>query len=207
MAVGKNSDTQHKALDSLEKIALEKGLDALSMRDVAKGVDISLAALQYHFPTKADLFRAFIERTVDQLEGGFEGILTSSQDQPKIPLLVRYMLDETVDNDQGALITMIWTRALHDDVAASSAEELTNVYLAGVKEIVSKDHPNISAEQITLAATLIASLLDGFTATYAAAVKSGMSPKLIANAASDVASEIPKLVARCLGKDEVGSDL
>jgi TetR/AcrR family transcriptional regulator, transcriptional repressor for nem operon len=55
-------DTATQILDVAERLVQERGFNGFSYADVAKELGITKAALHYHFPGKAELGEALIER-------------------------------------------------------------------------------------------------------------------------------------------------
>lgn len=49
-------------LDAAQELAQTRGYNAFSYRDLARRVGIRTASIHYHFPSKADLGRALVER-------------------------------------------------------------------------------------------------------------------------------------------------
>lgn len=62
MATLTGSETAERILDVAEELVQTRGLNAMSYADVSEIVGIRKASLHYHYPTKADLVRALIER-------------------------------------------------------------------------------------------------------------------------------------------------
>lgn len=56
------ANTKEALLDSAEHAARARGFDGFSYADLAAAVGIRKASIHYHFPTKADLSLALIER-------------------------------------------------------------------------------------------------------------------------------------------------
>ncbi|MBN2500070.1 MAG: TetR/AcrR family transcriptional regulator [Anaerolineales bacterium] len=55
-------DGRERILNVAEELFMEGGYRAVSIRDIAQACDVTNAALYYHFPNKAALFREVIER-------------------------------------------------------------------------------------------------------------------------------------------------
>lgn len=55
-------DTRSALLDSGERLARQRGYDGFSYADLAREVGIRKASIHHHFPTKADLALALVER-------------------------------------------------------------------------------------------------------------------------------------------------
>jgi len=52
---------------ALIRVVVEQGLDAVSIRTVAREAGVSIGTVQYHFATKDDLLLAAYERAIDQV--------------------------------------------------------------------------------------------------------------------------------------------
>ncbi|MEX2625553.1 MAG: TetR/AcrR family transcriptional regulator [Ilumatobacteraceae bacterium] len=85
----------------------EDGYEGASMRDMAARAGVSVAALYYHFPSKHDLLREFLDEAYDVLVGRLERRLAEADPAPFA------QLDEVVS-------TLI-ASYLHDDFAQMAA--------------------------------------------------------------------------------------
>ena len=61
------TDTAERIVDAAERLFLEKGLDGVSVRAVTAGAGTNVAAVNYHFGSKAGLLRAMVRRVFDQV--------------------------------------------------------------------------------------------------------------------------------------------
>jgi AcrR family transcriptional regulator len=53
--------------DALIRVVVERGLDAVSIREVAREAGVSIGAVQHYFATKDDLLYAAYARAIDQV--------------------------------------------------------------------------------------------------------------------------------------------
>lgn len=67
--------------DALIRIVDEEGLDAVSIRSVARSAGVSIGAVQYHFATKDDLLLAAYSRAIDNVVAR-AGTLPDPAEQP-----------------------------------------------------------------------------------------------------------------------------
>lgn len=58
-------DTKHRILDAAERLFAERGFDATSLRQVTAMAGTNLAAVNYHFGTKASLLAAVVARIIE----------------------------------------------------------------------------------------------------------------------------------------------
>ena len=62
MATTATTDTATRILDVAEELVQTRGLNAMSYADISARVGITNASLHYHFPAKADLAIALVDR-------------------------------------------------------------------------------------------------------------------------------------------------
>ena len=59
--------TSHKLLDAAERVFADRGYDAASVREITAAAGVNLAAVNYHFGSKAALYDAVFRRILDSL--------------------------------------------------------------------------------------------------------------------------------------------
>src|SRR3954471_4072745 len=62
-----DSDTKTRILDAAEQLFTEQGFEATSMRSLTSAASVNLAAVNYHFGTKEELFQAVLTRRLDPM--------------------------------------------------------------------------------------------------------------------------------------------
>ena len=73
-----SQDTKSRILDAAEALFTEHGFEATSLRQLTSAAGVNLAAVNYHFGTKEELFQAVLTRRLDPMN------------QERIDLLARY---------------------------------------------------------------------------------------------------------------------
>jgi AcrR family transcriptional regulator len=63
----KPASTQARLLDAAESLFSERGFQGISIREITDQADANLAAVNYHFGSKAGLMKALIERQIGPL--------------------------------------------------------------------------------------------------------------------------------------------
>lgn len=60
-----SAETRQRIIDAAEKLFAQRGIAAVSIRDITRAADVNLAAINYHFGTKnglaAEVFKQFID--------------------------------------------------------------------------------------------------------------------------------------------------
>src|SRR3954467_8212959 len=59
--------TKGRILDAAEALFMEQGFEATSLRAITAAADVNLAAVNYHFGSKEELFQAVLTRRLDPM--------------------------------------------------------------------------------------------------------------------------------------------
>ncbi|QTN19285.1 TetR/AcrR family transcriptional regulator [Brevundimonas sp. AJA228-03] len=188
------ADTAVQALACLEELALETGLDDVSMRDVARRLGISLAALQYHYATKAALLDAFVAHAIAEYRARLAAIAAANVNAPRYGVAIRFMVSETRRIGESGVLAMIQARAFHDPAAKRATQSFMMAYLSTLSDMIAAEFPGLSPEETNRAATLVCSLLEGLASTLDASRARGVDEAQVVEATIHIASVIPELV-------------
>src|SRR5881409_1879815 len=72
----KSSATQEKILDAAEALFMEHGFEATSLRLITAAAAVNLAAVNYHFGSKEELFQSVLTRRLDPMNQERVDLLT-----------------------------------------------------------------------------------------------------------------------------------
>lgn len=61
------ADTKARILDTAEELFMEHGYEGTSLRRITSSADVNLAAVNYHFGSKEELFQAVLTRRLDPM--------------------------------------------------------------------------------------------------------------------------------------------
>lgn len=70
-------------LEAAERLCGERGLEAVSIRDIAKAADVSLSVIYHHFGSKAELIRTLLRRRLDEFSQLRNEVFTRLESDPK----------------------------------------------------------------------------------------------------------------------------
>lgn len=182
--------TALRALACLQELAMEKGLDDVSMRDVAKRLGISLAALQYHYPNKAALLDAFVSQTAEGYRQRIEAILAMSPEGERFSNFVRFAATETVQADRHGVLAMIEGRASHDDAARHAICLFLGSYLTIMRDALVTDVPGLPLAEALLKASLVVSMLEGLPSLMEPASNLGLNREALVEGAVRAATAL-----------------
>ena len=84
-------DTKSRILDAAEELFMEHGFEATSLRLITTAAGVNLAAVNYHFGSKEELFQAVLTRRLDPMN------------RDRLNLLTAYEAGGSGKNGKGAL--------------------------------------------------------------------------------------------------------
>ena len=61
------AETKERILDVAETLFMEHGYEATSLRAITAAADVNLAAVNYHFGSKEELFQSVLTRRLDPM--------------------------------------------------------------------------------------------------------------------------------------------
>ena len=198
----RKGDTAARALECLEEIAQRKGLDDVSMREVASRLGVSLAALQHHYPTKAELFDAFVQHEVDRYRERIDRIAKAAGgSRSRFTDILGFMAQETLRVARGGVLSMIEARAHHDDASRRAMSRFMRAYIDAVSDLIVAEFPTLPAEHALLCATLVCAQLEGLSTTYETACARGIDPDELLEATVRAAASIPARLSAATPKE------
>ena len=102
--------TREKILDAAELLFIERGYSATSLRSIANGAQVNLAATHYHFGSKLGLFAAVFHRRigpVDEARKAALDELEASGDRMDVRAIVRAFLSPFFRVDRSELLMIL----------------------------------------------------------------------------------------------------
>lgn len=84
--------TQDRILEAAEILFAQRGFDGTSLRDITDAADANLAAVNYHFGDKAELYKTVLTRRIRPINTARMAALEAAEQQPTPPSL-RTLLD------------------------------------------------------------------------------------------------------------------
>ena len=123
--------SQDDLTDALMRVVVKHGLDAVSIRSVAREAGVSIGTVQYHFATKDDLLLAAYQRVIDQVTARAHSL---AERPPSAGAYVRALLRELLpldDRSEAELrVALAFTaRSVH-------SPRLTELYTQGYRALV-----------------------------------------------------------------------
>lgn len=138
MAVTGAKETKERILDAAERLFAEDGFGATSLRNVTTVAEVNLAAVNYHFGSKAALLEAVVRRVFEpvnarQLERLEE--LEAGEEEPSVEELLDAFISPLFDlldrrGERGRSVARLFARVMGDpgqDIRRTVIEEVGEV--------------------------------------------------------------------------------
>ena len=156
-------ETRQQILEVARELFLSKGYKGVSMKEVAEEVQVTSAALYYHFPGgKQDLFFSIIQKMLEDWTQG--AILATAQSQglqEDLIQLTQYLL--TLPMDRFSILARdIHENVLDRDVQRVALEQLQHVFVQHVTDLFQQaiDAGEINQE---IPAEVLATMYEGMS--------------------------------------------
>ena len=127
--------------DAVLRIVAERGLDHVSVREVASAAGVSIGTVQHYFPTKDDLLLAAFNDVVRRIRHRIESIYVGPQVRHNLSAVLRELLP--LDKERAAESRM---------VLAFAARAATSPALATIQQTILTEIIDALTDAFTLAA-------------------------------------------------------
>jgi AcrR family transcriptional regulator len=118
--------TKEKILNAAERLFSERGIDGVSLREIASAAGVQLALISYYFRTKEGLYRAVFRRRIDPISAErtsrLRGLMARKNPPPTIEEVLEALARPWVelrDKRGGLLYTRLIAREVGDPREAS----------------------------------------------------------------------------------------
>lgn len=152
-------------LDAARHVLAQEGYAEFSLRRVARRVNIRLSTLQHYFPSRDDLFRAVVERTVAAYDAAYvrQSAQWGKTARSKLAGMVRYLLDDLRHPDTAGFFVEFWARGMRDPAAGRLLQQAYRHHRDRIRIAMAPLNPSMSGRTAELRALLVAALIEGMT--------------------------------------------
>jgi TetR/AcrR family transcriptional regulator, transcriptional repressor of bet genes len=162
--------TADRILDAVVEILGTRGLEGVTIRDVASTAGFSVGAVQHHFPTKQQMLAAALDRAADQVVAGLDRALvdvTDPQDRLRTGLSTLAAVGRS-DRRAAVLWTAIASQSAVDPEISARFAQMQQGIRAWMRDRVAEAAPAADAPE-GLAALLVATAQGAMVASVSEA--------------------------------------
>ena len=156
-----SADTKTRILDAAEQLFMEHGFEATSLRSLTSAACVNLAAVNYHFGSKEELFQAVLTRRLDPMnQERIELLERIERDAAGKPMSVEKILFAMLipalrlarDEERGGKHFLRLVGRAYADPAPFIRQFLSEQYgemIGRYKEAFHKSLPHLSRQELT----------------------------------------------------------
>ena len=151
-------------LDEARSILIGEGYAGLTLRKVAKNLDISLGNLTYYFPSKIELLKAIIVDLLTEYERALAAEQKNFPDDVhgRFRAWIRYLVADCKKADTRSVFFQIWGLATHSDIVSELRDDMYRAARDEHLAMISALNPNASEDDINALVGLVITMIEGF---------------------------------------------
>lgn len=190
-------DTRNRLLAAAEDLFADRGFTAVSIRDIAAEADVNVAAVNYHFHSKDNLYVEVLRHVMSAKRDRYVEVLkagagASSTDlESVLRSFFRVHFEDTFKHRSGANFLRLLVREIHEGhrLACPEMEGLIRPLWDRLAESVASAEPRLTPEQVVMVVGSLHGQLIHFTIRWHRRHTAGSD----ANAAEFVHSLFPTI--------------
>lgn len=154
------TQTRDRLLDEAERLFAERGFEAVSIREIATASEANVAAVNYHFQGKENLYVAVLERRIlpkrDRLLAAMERLEAEPPGRERLETLIRAFvtvhLDDALRSPAGARAMRLISREMSDPRHGASVvlHNLIAPVRARIHRVLSVELPGLARRDLQL---------------------------------------------------------
>lgn len=159
-------ETAARLVEAAYKLLESENLERFSMRSVAQSADVSLANLQYYFPTRSDLAKALYFYIEARYQTAYEKCTSAAPASPveRLKAVLRFNMQDITKRKTRRFFIQFWALlGSMDNFSGKYLGELYAINIEQLSEHIQPLRPDVPPEEIARRATLIAAMTEGLT--------------------------------------------
>ena len=204
-----------KILDESRSLLINEGHAGLTLRKVARNLDISLGNLTYYFASKDQLIQALIADLLDEYHNAFLAEQARFPDDPHGRFLayLEYLIADCKKPETRSVFFQIWGLATHSDIVHQLRDEIYTLARSDAMELIAGLNPEATVAELNALAAMFVSMIEGlhviadlsdsvmqvpedFESSYRDAIYGLMTHGVDPGVRSDVDRHLPKNIRR-----------
>jgi len=155
-------------LEAALRILPREGLVKLTLRNVAREADITLANLQHYFATHADLVNGMLILLADNYDRTYRQMFERPFASPvtKLEAVLRFFLDDCTRSETAALFFEIWSMCQRDERLSRTMDSMYGWHRWSIERMVLDAIPGLPDDEIVTRAALIVTQIEGLSVIY-----------------------------------------
>lgn len=160
-----HKDTRKNIIDTARSLFSESSYLGVSMSDIAEKLDITKAALYYHFPGKEEIYNAVLDEVLNDINAALTEALKEKTLDRRLYKVIKNYLDLGLKEKNIIKATLLSGEPTVRDHVIQNRKQLDGIIQPLLKDILSEK--GLSGEvDYRLLATLLICMMDGILLEY-----------------------------------------
>lgn len=160
-----HKDTRQHIIDTARALFSESSYLGVSMSDIAEKLDITKAALYYHFPGKEEIYNAVLDEVLNDINAALTEALKEKTLDRRLYKVIKNYLDLGLKEKNIIKATLLSGEPTVRDHVIQNRKQLDGIIQPLLKDILSEK--GLSGEvDYRLLATLLICMMDGILLEY-----------------------------------------
>lgn len=137
-AYAKGQETISRILNTARQLAINEGFDKVTIRRIARELNVSPGNLSYYYAARADLLEALLSKVIERYIAVFDQLRLERQDSPEEQLraVLDYVLDDLTTRETTQFFPELWRLANRDAQTSRQMERMYSAYRGTLEEII-----------------------------------------------------------------------
>ena len=159
----KTNERRNEILETTMRVLAFEGDSSVTMRSIADRLGISLSNLQYYFPTRRELLKSTIEKSIGTVVRQIDEMAIDSTTDPRKTLkkALKIHLSASRDPFISKFFAAIWALATYDKDAEELVNEIYERDCHRYAALIQRANPKLSKKTCETRAVLIVAQLEG----------------------------------------------
>lgn len=156
-------ERRSEIIEAATHIFIHEGYAELTLRRVAREVNIRLSTVQHYFDSRGALLNALLEQRILFYTDSYVALKSrldgSAEEQARA--ILRFLLDDSRNQDTCGFFTQLWAMGFQSEECRSQLFEMYRVHRQDLAEIVAMLRPELDETERLQRATMISSMIEG----------------------------------------------
>ncbi|MCE3028100.1 MULTISPECIES: TetR/AcrR family transcriptional regulator [unclassified Salinicola] len=156
-------ERRSEILDAATKVFVDEGYAELTLRRIAKEVDIRLSTVQHYFESRESIIKTLIYNRVQTYLSNHaalkEEVTGSGED--KVRAIFKSLVEDSLNVETCRFFTQMWAMGFQSDIFRDQLFEMYDCHREDIAEVIALVRPDLSPTERFQRATMISSMIEG----------------------------------------------
>lgn len=150
-------------LDCALDILAKNGFEQVTLREVARRLEMSIGNLQHYFPTRESLVEAMLTSVMQQYDVAYsrlEGMDTAAP-RDRLIKVIRYLLADISNPRTNGIFFELWAQANRNPFASQIMAKMYRHHIESIEKLIYDVNKDLTPQAARTRAVIIASMIEG----------------------------------------------